>query len=326
MRASLLFAAVTALSLGCGSPRGGGVFPGFDASDPCMPGSQSSCLCADGRSGSSVCSADGVASACVCGVDTGDGGVSNDLGVTPTPDVLAPIDRPQPGADIVSVGPGGLGAPCTRLTDCMSGVCLPSGRCSRPCTGISDCPGSWTCSSLPGLGPVCSCAPRGVEVCNNLDDDCDGEVDEGTSRCNGSCVDVRSDPANCGGCGVSCGGGTSCVNGACACPTSQPLACAGRCVDGRNDAANCGSCGNVCASGSVCTNGVCQRTGVCPSSCSASSQCSPCATPGETGTYCCVSGLCIYMSSSTCGGGPVDSGLPDVDFSDTSGAADTALD
>ena len=55
---------------------------------------------------------------------------------------------------------------------------------------------------------------------------------------------------------------------------------------------------------------------MCPSSCSVSAQCAPCATPGETGSYCCVSGLCIYMSASTCTSTTVDSGLPDVDLSD----------
>ena len=334
MRAHVLFAAVTLLGLGCGSPRGGvGTFP-FDAGDPCTPNAQSSCLCVDGRSGTSVCSATGVAGACVCSVDGQDGGASNDL-VLPSFDVVLPdagvrIDAGGGGGmDAGTVGAGAVGAPCTRLTDCSAGVCLPTGRCSRACAGPTDWPGSWNCSSLPGLGPVCACTPRGEETCNNLDDDCDGLVDEGTTRCNGSCVDVRSDARNCGACRISCGGGTSCVNGACACPSNTPLACAGRCVDGRSDPSNCGSCGNVCANGSTCTNGVCQRAGMCPSSCSVSAQCAPCATPGETGSYCCVSGLCIYMSASTCTSTTVDSGLPDVDLSDTGsggGGTDARLD
>lgn len=332
MRAPSLIVWGFLLVAGCGGARAGtGVIISGDGGEPCMAGSQSSCLCVDGRSGTSVCSAAGVAGVCVCGVDVLDGSVPNDLGVS-LPDVPGgfdagpSIDVVTPRVDVVPPGPGTLGAPCTRLSDCMSGVCLPSGRCSRPCGGVSDCPSSWSCTSLPGLGPVCGCTPRGAEVCNDIDDDCNGQVDEGTTRCSNRCVDVRTDSANCGACGIACGGGTSCVNGACACPSGRSLACGGVCVDGRTDASNCGACGNVCGAGSTCTNGVCQRTGMCPSSCSVSSQCAPCATPGETGSYCCVSGLCIYMSTSTCGGGPVDSGLPDVTLPRDTGGGDTALD
>jgi len=49
-----------------------------------------------------------------------------------------------------------------------------------------------------------------VEVCNELDDDCDGMVDEG--------IDVDGDANNCGFCGHACAnanGTTACVAGAC---------------------------------------------------------------------------------------------------------------
>jgi hypothetical protein len=35
---------------------------------------------------------------------------------------------------------------------------------------------------------------------------------------------------------------------------------------------------------------------MCPSSCRAESDCAPCRTPGDPGNYCCISGLCLYMS------------------------------
>ncbi|MFO0630923.1 MAG: hypothetical protein U0325_35580 [Polyangiales bacterium] len=307
MRASPWF--LSLVLLGCGGARAGvGYVPedGGDGGEPCAPNSVSPCVCADGRSGQSTCSAVGVAGACLCGADTGDGGVAG-LDV-PRIDAPAGIDVGS-AIDVPTVGPGQVGATCTRLTDCTSGVCLPSGRCSRACGGASDCPTSWTCSTLPGLGPVCSCTPRGAETCNDVDDDCDGLVDEGTSRCSGRCVDLANDATNCGGCGVVCGGGTGCANGACVCPPSASLSCGGRCVDPRTSNANCGACGNVCGTGTSCVSGTCQRVGSCPTSCSVSTDCTSCATPGETGTYCCVSGLCIYMSGSTCNA-PVDSGLP----------------
>jgi hypothetical protein len=223
---------------------------------------------------------------------------------------------------------------CNNVDDDCDGV-IDNGVTQGCYTGPSGTSGVGVCragSQACSAGAWGACTGQvvpGAETCNNLDDNCNGLVDEGTTRCNGSCVDLRSDARNCGACGISCGGGTSCVNGACACPSNSPLACAGRCVDGRSDPSNCGACGNVCPNGAACTNGVCQRTGMCPSSCSASSQCAPCATTGETGTYCCVSGLCIYMSASTCTSTTVDSGLPDVDLSDTgsgSGGTDARLD
>jgi hypothetical protein len=60
---------------------------------------------------------------------------------------------------------------------------------------------------------------------------------------------------------------------------------------------------------------------VCPSSCVSNTDCNPCRSAGETGNYCCISGLCLYMTdmcSSTVpsdvppggGGDGGDGGLP----------------
>src|SRR4051812_20666311 len=37
--------------------------------------------------------------------------------------------------------------------------------------------------------------------------------DQGQVACSGACTDILSDPANCGGCGVSAGAGGTCNNG-----------------------------------------------------------------------------------------------------------------
>jgi hypothetical protein len=51
----------------------------------------------------------------------------------------------------------------------------------------------------------------------------------GTTKCAGACVDLSTDSANCGGCGVVCTGGKSCSAGKCACPADQSFI-AGVCI------------------------------------------------------------------------------------------------
>jgi hypothetical protein len=97
----------------------------------------------------------------------------------------------------VSAGPGALGAACTRLDQCIERRVPPDGALLPHLRGRGGLPTSigWTCTALPGLGPVCGCTPRGVETCNGLDDDCDGVADNGITRCGGACVDLQTDPS-----------------------------------------------------------------------------------------------------------------------------------
>src|SRR4051812_2340209 len=78
----------------------------------------------------------------------------------------------------------------------------------------------------------------------------------GLTRCGSACVDLRSDPANCGACGSVCPV-DSCVEGACRCPGEFGYSCTGVCIDLGSDPANCGSCGNVCGLGLSCIHGSC---------------------------------------------------------------------
>ncbi len=322
-------APLAALALGCGPARSGGGFP-----ESCTPAATRPCFCADSTPSAQTCGGDAVWGACACGdaSTSDDAVVAVDVPATfdtgPRPDVVFPVDVPATqdlGApvDVPTVAPGAFGAACTRLTDCASGVCLPTGHCSRACAGGADCTAiaGWVCSALPGLGPVCSCTPRGVEVCNGLDDDCNGLVDEGTSMCGGRCADISRDPANCGACGNVCGSG-ACAGGVCACPGASPNRCGGACVNTNTDPSDCGACGTVCPSG-PCVSGRCQgTTPVCPATCGFDSDCNPCRSPSDPGTvnYCCTSGMCVYRTT-TCG--PIDSGLPDVtDVPDSSTGLD----
>jgi hypothetical protein len=104
--------------------------------------------------------------------------------------------------------------------DGVVGCDVQSGVCRPPCAF-----GTWAC--LPG-GLVCQKAalPR-PDVCDGVDNNCDGVVDEG--------IDLQSDPRNCGAC-----------DHACVVPNAVPACTAGRCLirscrtgfvdlDGRSD-------------------------------------------------------------------------------------------
>jgi hypothetical protein len=76
---------------------------------------------------------------------------------------------------------------------------------------------------------------------------------EGYGECTGDCVDLATDPANCGACGVTCAG--SCVQGLCS-EGAGALTCDGELVASGFDPDNCGACGRSCDSG-LCENGIC---------------------------------------------------------------------
>lgn len=80
--------------------------------------------------------------------------------------------------------------------------------------------------------------------------------------CDGKCVKVSNDPANCGSCGRACGPAEICAAGACIalCKTPQQV-CTGTsgpfCTNLQSDNANCGACGNACKPLEKCTSGQC---------------------------------------------------------------------
>lgn len=91
-------------------------------------------------------------------------------------------------------------------------------------------------------------------ACDPRFDDCNSVIDDG-------CEAVLSEPATCGACGTSCGGGTPfCMEGpggfGCVTSCSTGLTeCGGSCVDVGSDSRHCGGCGAVCAApaGAVAT-------------------------------------------------------------------------
>jgi hypothetical protein len=89
--------------------------------------------------------------------------------------------------------------------------------------------------------------------------------------CGGACIQVATDPDNCGGCGVVCGAGTACAGGACSGDCLPGMtACDRACVDTMTDSGHCGDCDTECPAGMGCTEGTCVPaviTGPPPAAC-----------------------------------------------------------
>lgn len=166
-------------------------------------------------------------------------------------------------------------ADCSRGLTCNQNVCSLSEcskkteRCNRiddDCDGQVDegCTGcrdgvKQACGSTLGVCQIgqTTCA-RGVwgaciggrnpssESCNDLDDDCDGQVDESCSSCASSADCSRGEICN----GIS----RVCIV---SCPSGQH-ACGRQCVDLQSSNTHCGGCQNPCTGGTRCSSGLCR--------------------------------------------------------------------
>ena len=128
---------------------------------------------------------------------------------------------------------------------------------------------------------------------------------DGTVGCNGNCVDLASDPQNCGSCGHACDPGAECSGGQCGCTDNQTN-CDGHCIDTQNDHDNCGSCGHACTGCEICATGqcssICTEDAPCCNDHCVSTQCDPprvfdptacecvCPPGNQCGDACCTDG------------------------------------
>jgi hypothetical protein len=148
----------------------------------------------------------------------------------------------------------------------MDNIPLDGTSCTQRSAGNGICKAGalWKCVSGE---QKCVDAPKEAERCDgrNVDEDCDGKIDEG--------FNLATDSNNCGACGLTCGAGLLCCAGHCVNTTTSNdhcmscgnscngnTCCSSSCVDRNKDPNNCGTCGNVC-SGLLkgCTNGKCTK-------------------------------------------------------------------
>jgi hypothetical protein len=151
----------------------------------------------------------------------------------------------------------------------------------RPTLLSARAPKSWRSHPEPASnavdrGQCISDAAHGIGLCYA----CGPMAEPGSTQqlCGSACIDMSADPANCGGCGMSCASYQACQAGACVgcdpsiscaapfernpdtCACVCPVGlteCDGGCVDTTSNAAHCGGCGESCGPHATCANGAC---------------------------------------------------------------------
>ncbi len=250
--------------------------------------------------------------------DDCDGQIDEDFDFSTDPDHCGGCGQVCAAGEACSDGQC-IPADCDSNADCAAGQVCVDGQCVATCVEDADCPAGQVCRERI-CQDECQAAP---EVCDGLDNDCDGLIDED--------FDFSTDPDHCGGCGQVCAAGQVCFEGECVAACSDDADCAAgeACSDGLcqplcdadgdgyqaaacggddcddNDAAvhpgaaeacnglddNCDgqvdeNCGQACASDADCAAGEACVDGVCALACNSDADC-----PRD---QICLAGICQF--------------------------------
>jgi hypothetical protein len=208
---------------------------GFHDNDPSAPGCEYACIPTNG--GVEQC--DGIDNDCDLGLPGG--GLDEDF------DLAGDVDNC-----------GACGRPCLVLNappECTGGVC-GYGACNP---GFADLlPG------VPGCEYRCPVFPPVAESCNNVDDDCDGVIDDGNpgggAACGTGIGECVAGTTTCQFGTILCVGQTGATSEIC---DDKDNDCDGTVDDGfdkQNDPFHCGSCNpcNLASAVARCTTGACK--------------------------------------------------------------------
>ncbi len=145
---------------------------------------------------------------------------------------------------VAALSCGGIGAKLTCETDddCLDGYGCDSGAaaderiCLRQCAASTDCLALQSCDTSVSLCRQCA---------------------SGEQPCGGVCVNIETDSANCGDCGITCAATAVCSTGQCLCGGAGGDACTAEQGDGCTGTnCECGG-GAECVLPQTCNAGAC---------------------------------------------------------------------
>ncbi|MCA9705625.1 MAG: hypothetical protein KDK70_07250 [Myxococcales bacterium] len=305
------------LALGCAVGDENSSFTGLTFGDASAEGGPGGTTQSDGTDGTNGTDADGTGTGSADGTSNGS---ADEQGCTPSEEICDGEDNDCDGE--IDNGDPDAGAPCDTglpgvcangTTACEDGAvaCIPNqGAVAETCNGLDDDCNGMIDDGNPEGGQACNTGMSGIcadgitecmvgalgclptvmsspEVCDNLDNDCDGTVDDGNPGGGGACATGMP--------GICSAGTNQCSGGVVSCQPNQMAAPAETCNNGLDDNCN-GQVDEMC---STCSHDIC-LTGdpLIPG-------CEPCVTSvcGIDPFCCSVSwdAFCVDEVGSVCG-------------------------